>query len=71
MFPEMWQLHDRVVKYFVTIAKIHCLLKYKPENITDEMEKKFIFTPAESEHIVSIVVFPEEMRTMKTKEKAE
>jgi len=29
MFPELWNLHDRIVKYFVTIAKIHYLLKVR------------------------------------------
>ncbi len=30
MFPELWQLHDQIVKYFVYLAKIHTLLKMRP-----------------------------------------
>lgn len=58
MFAELWQLHDQIVRYFISLAKIHTLLKVKPENLVEEIERKFFFTSDETERIISIVVFP-------------
>jgi hypothetical protein len=30
IFPELEQLHEQIVRYFIDIAKIHSLLKIRP-----------------------------------------
>jgi hypothetical protein len=71
MFPELWKLHDQIVRYFVTLAKIHTLLKVRPENLDEATERNFVFTAAECDHIISIAVYHDELKALKSKETAE
>lgn len=48
MFHELFQLHDQIIRYFISIAKIHTLLKVKPEILDEETERKFFFNPEET-----------------------